>query len=57
MNTVTFTATSPAGSSRTETVPAEDFAARQQDYNDHGWTVVVAQPKAKKAAAVSASRN
>ena len=48
MNTVTFTATSPAGSSRTETVTAEDFATRQQDYNDHGWTVVIAPPKAKK---------
>ena len=47
MNTVTFTATSPAGSSRTETVPVEDFAAKMQDYNNHGWTVVVAQPAAE----------
>ena len=44
MNTVTFTATSPGGSSRTETVTAEDFAAKQQDYNNHGWTVEVARP-------------
>ena len=39
----TITATSPGGGSRTEILTADQLSAKLQEYENHGWTVEIAE--------------